>query len=412
MKLMETDGSAAINIPVLGDTAYDVVVVEPDPRRRTLLVMMIGGKGARSFESVAELSAATDGGTPTVAVFGPSLADDDGFAPVAALTDDYPEVGVVLVAEQLTTSLLQKALRSGVRDAVVLTENDPSELYTALGRVGQLMISVSSRPVGIAPALAPGKVIVCFSTKGGVGKSVLSTNLAVALAQRSERPVAILDADLQFGDVAVLLGVTPERTVMDAAAAIHHDDPELMRALVMRHDPSGLLVLPAPVEPSTADQIRPEDMLAIVDSMRQFCGTVVIDMPPHFDDMVLALLEIADDVLLVASMDIPSIKNLKVGMQTLDLLALAGPKLRLVLNRANARVKLDVREVEKALGLDAKFPVPSDIAVPQAVNRGVPVVLDNPRSPSARAFEDIATEFLTEAEDAVDESGKRRRFSR
>jgi pilus assembly protein CpaE len=115
-------------------------------------------------------------------------------------------------------------------------------------------------------------------------------------------------------------------------------------------------------------------------------------------------------VLLVASMDIPSIKNLKVGMQTLDLLALAGPKLRLVLNRANARVKLDVKEVEKALGLDAQFPIPSDIAVPQAVNRGVPVVLDNPRSPSARAFEDIATEFLTEA--GVEEPGKRRLFSR
>ncbi|MGZ8763920.1 MAG: AAA family ATPase [Acidimicrobiia bacterium] len=410
MKLMETDGSAALNLPVLGDTAYDVVVVEPDPRRRTLLVMMIGGKGARSFESVAELAEALGSGTPTVAVFGPSLANHEGFAPVAALTDEHTEVGVVLVAEQLTTALLQQALRSGVRDAVVLAEDDTEELFTALSRVGGLMVSLKARPAGVVPAVAPGKVIVCFSTKGGVGKSVLSTNLAVALAQRSERPVAIVDADLQFGDVAVLLGVTPERTVMDAAAAIHDDDPELMRALVMRHDPSGLLVLPAPVEPSTADQIRPEDMLAIIDSMRQFCGTIVVDMPPHFDDLVLALLEIADDVLLVASMDIPSIKNLKVGMQTLDLLALAGPKLRLVLNRANARVKLDVKEVEKALGLDAEFPIPSDIAVPQAVNRGVPVVLDNPRSPSARAFEDIATEFLAEAN--VEESGKRRLFSR
>ena len=411
MKLMETDSTNAPDLPTLGDTAYDVVVVEPDSLRRSMLVMQIGGKGARSFESVAELSESLEAAKPTVAVFGPSLADDAGFAPVAALTEDHPTVGVVLVAEQLTTNLLQKALRSGVRDAVVYSETETDELFTALGRVGQLMVSLkNSRPTGAATALEPGKVIVCFSTKGGVGKSVLSTNLAVALAQRSERPVAIVDADLQFGDVAVLLGITPERTVMDAAAAIHHDDPELMRALVMRHDPSGLLVLPAPVEPSTADQIRPEDMLAIIESMRQFCGTIVIDMPPHFDDMVLALLEIADDVLLVASMDIPSIKNLKVGMQTLDLLALAGPKLRLVLNRANARVKLDVKEVEKALGLDARFPIPSDIAVPQAVNRGVPVVLDNPRSPSARAFEDIATEFL--AEDTVEESAKRRLFSR
>ncbi len=411
MKLMESDGSTPSTFPALGDTAYDVVVVEPDALRRSKLVMLVGGKGSRSFESVAALAEAATSGTPTVAVFGPSLADDEGFGPVAALTDDHPEVGVVLVADQLTTALLQKALRSGVRDAVVLSDDDdPEELFTAIARVGSWMVALGTRPVGNAPAIAPGKVIVCFSTKGGVGKSVLSTNLAVALAQRSERPVAIVDADLQFGDVAVLLGVTPERTVMDAAAAIHHDDPELMRALVMKHEASGLLVLPAPVEPSTADQIRPEDMLAIVNSMRNFCGTIVIDMPPRFDDMVLALLEIADEVLLVASMDIPSIKNLKVGMQTLDLLSLAGPKLRLVLNRANARVKLDVKDVEKALGLDAQFPIPSDIAVPQAVNRGVPVVLDNPRSPSARAFEDIATQFLAEA--GVEEPGKRRRFSR
>jgi pilus assembly protein CpaE len=410
MKLMETDDTTDLALPTLGDTAFDVVVVEPDALRRSMLVMQIGGKGARSFESVAELSESLETGTPTVAVFGPSLGDEAGFAPVATLTDEHPAVGVVLVADQLTTSLLQQALRAGVRDAVVFSETETDELFTALGRVGQLMVSSANKPAAVTTALEPGKVIVCFSTKGGVGKSVLSSNLAVALAQRSDRPVAIVDADLQFGDVAVLLGITPERTVMDAAAAIHHDDPELMRALVMRHDPSGLLVLPAPIEPSTADQIRPEDMLAIIDSMRQFCGTIVIDMPPHFDDMVLALLEIADDVLLVASMDIPSIKNLKVGMQTLDLLALAGPKLQLVLNRANARVKLDVKEVEKALGLDARFPVPSDIAVPQAVNRGVPVVLDNPRSPSARAFEDIATEFL--AEDTAEESGKRRLFNR
>ena len=410
MKVMETDEATELRLPSLGDTAYDVVVVEPDPARRATLVALVGGKGAPAVASVSDLDGVLEDEKATVVLFGPGMADDAGFAPVAALTENHPSAGVVLVAETLTTEVLQQALRSGVRDAVVLDESEPDELFAALGRVGHAMVALGNRPQVPAAPLAPGKVIVCFSTKGGVGKSVLSTNLAVALAQRSDRPVAIVDADLQFGDVAVLLGVTPERTVMDAAAAIHHDDPELMRALVMKHDPSGLLVLPAPVEPSTADQIRPEDMLAIIESMRQFCGTIVVDMPPHFDDLVLALLEIADEVLLVASMDIPSIKNLKVGMQTLDLLALAGPKLRLVLNRANARVKLDVKEVEKALGIEAKFPVPSDIAVPQAVNRGVPVVLDNPRAPSARAFEEIATAFL--ADSTVEEPAKRRLFSR
>ena len=146
-------------------------------------------------------------------------------------------------------------------------------------------------------------------------------------------------------------------------------------------------MLPAPVEPSAADQVRPEEMVAIVESMLRLSDYVVADMPPHFDDSVLALLEIADDILLVASMDIPSIKNVKIGIQTLDLMSLAGGKIHLVLNRANAKVRLDVKEVERSLGMEAEFPIPSDIAVPQSVNRGVAVVLDSPKSPAARAIE-------------------------
>jgi pilus assembly protein CpaE len=128
---------------------------------------------------------------------------------------------------------------------------------------------------------------------------------------------------------------------------------------------------------------------------------VVIDMPPHFDDTVLALIEQADDVLVVASMDIPSVKNLKVGMQTLDLLSLAGERVKLVLNRANAKVQLDVGEVERALSLKVSFQVPSDIAVPQSVNRGVPVIVDNPRAPAARALEGISQQMFGDRESKV-----------
>jgi pilus assembly protein CpaE len=142
-------------------------------------------------------------------------------------------------------------------------------------------------------------------------------------------------------------------------------------------------------------------------ALQGISGFVIVDTPTSFDDMTLALLEAADDVLLVASMDIPSVKNLKIGMQALDLIAIAGPKLRLVLNRANAQVKLDVREVEHVLGLRAAFPIPYDLAVPLSVNAGVPVVMHNPGSASARAFEHIAESLLGPAAG----SGKGRRKS-
>ena len=171
-------------------------------------------------------------------------------------------------------------------------------------------------------------------------------------------------------------------------------DSELMEELLGTHEASSLRVLCAPVEPQAGDMVSAADMVGIVRMLRTMFDYVVIDMPPHFDDVVLALLEEADDVLLVASMDIPSIKNLKVGIQTLDLLSVAGSKLRLVLNRANARVNLDIADVERALGVPAEFRIPSDIAVPQSVNRGVPVVLDKPRSPASTALRAFAEKFV------------------
>jgi pilus assembly protein CpaE len=302
---------------------------------------------------------------------------------------------VVLVAEELSTQLLQHALRAGVRDALALVDVDTS-LRAAVARVGTQLLASGGRLSTRDHEEALGRVIVSFSTKGGVGKSMLATNLACGLARRCARPVAIVDADLQFGDVAVLLGVSPERSVVDAAAALHQGEPEALRPLMVQHPATGLLVLPAPVEPSAADQVTPEQMLMIVETLRRMCEFVVVDLPPHFDDTVLALIEAADEVLVVASMDIPSIKNLKVGIQTLDLLSLAGERVKLVLNRANAQVRLDVTEVERVLSLKTSFHVPSDIAVPQAVNRGIPVIVDNPRSPAARALEAIAQQLFVQ----------------
>jgi pilus assembly protein CpaE len=245
-------------------------------------------------------------------------------------------------------------------------------------------------------------VIVAFSTKGGVGKSMVATNLSTGLAMRG-RPTVVVDCDLQFGDDAVLLGIPPQHTTVDAAGAIEHADLAMMADLLAVHQPTGLHVLPAPIEPSAADTITPEAMLKIVAMLQEMHEFVVIDMPPHFDDLVLAMIEHADDVLLVASMDIPSIKNLKVGLQTLNLLSLAGDKLKLVLNRANARVNLEVSDVERAVGLPVSFRVPSDIAVPQSVNRGTPVILDRPKSQAAMALAEIADHFVRLADvDATD----------
>jgi pilus assembly protein CpaE len=379
---------------------YRVVALEPDERLRTRMTLELAGIAQAPLTDLETLMRELVDGEPTVVLWGASLANAEGLAGVQRVVRTFPEAGVVLLAEELTLPLLQDAVRAGVRDALAIDAGE-TQLRQAIERVGEMMLSHVNRAMAVAPETL-GQVVVAFSTKGGVGKSVIATNLSVVLATNDPGRVALVDADLQFGDVAVLLGIPPVHTTADAAGAIETADEQLMEALLATHDASTLRVLCAPVEPSAGDKITPHEMVSIVRMLRRTYAWVVVDLPPHFDDVVLALIEEADHVLLVASMDIPSIKNLKVGIQTLDLLSLAGGKLKLILNRANARVHLDVSDVERALGVSAQYRVPSDIAIPQAVNRGVPVVLDKPRAPAAQALRAVAESFLRGGEVPVE----------
>ncbi len=372
-------------------TTFDVAVVEPDPSLRTRLAVELAG--AAQFETIEDLIQEVSPSRPVVAVFGPGFATPMGFQHVHRATGSHPGLGVVFAVHELSTDVLQQALRAGARDAVVL--GGEASLHQSVDRVGELL--AGSAPRAAAPATRtgePGRLVAVFSPKGGVGKTCIAINVAAAMAKRSPDPVVLVDGDLQFGDVSVMLGLPPQSTVLDAAAAVQYGDMELVQTLATKHETTGLLVLPAPLDPMPTDALLPGEMVNICAALQSIAGHVVVDLPSVFNDYVLALIEAADDVLLVGSMDIPSIKNLKIGMQSLDLQAIAGPKLKLVLNHANAKVKLDVKEIERVLGLSANFPVPDDISVPISVNAGVPVVIDDPKSAVSRALECVADSLL------------------
>jgi pilus assembly protein CpaE len=374
-----------------------VAVIDADQAARSRLAMQLG-QGATPFGSIDDLVGRLSG-TPVVLVLGPSYQDPSAIQVVERLLLDHREVGAILVTTALTTELLQQALRAGIRD-VLAAPVDTGQLLETVGRVAESLAgpALPTADSGWGADLVPedgelGRVITVFSTKGGAGKSVISSNLAVILAQRSEKPVVLIDADLQFGDIAVMLTLSPQHTIVDAVSALDRLDPSLMQNLLVEHTPSGLLVLPAPLEPAFADQIGASEMVRIVEVLRSFCSFVILDTPAYFNDVVLGLIEISDDVLLVAGMDIPNIKNVKIGLQTLRLLNTPMEKLRLVLNRANSKVKLDVSEVEKTLQVQADSLIPSDVVVPQAVNKGVPVVLSAPKSSVTKALEQLADLF-------------------
>jgi pilus assembly protein CpaE len=386
-----------------------VAVVDADQAVRSRLAMQLGPR-AQAAESIADLGPDLQAG-PYVVVLGPSCANPAGLAQLAGPIQGRANVGTILVTDELSTELLQTALRAGVKD-VLAAPVDTDQLVAAVDRVADTL------PPGAAPSAFPGeveeaggfdgrgahgKVITVFSTKGGAGKSVIAANMAVLLARRSSKPVVLVDADLQFGDVAVMLKLAPQHTIVDAVGSVDRLDANLLQQFLMRHEPSGLLILPAPLEPSFADQISAAEMVRIVELLRTFCEYVVIDTPAYFNEVVLGLIEESDEVLLIAGMDIPNIKNVKIGLQTLRLLNVPMAKLHLVLNRANSKVKLDVSEVERTLQIKAESLIPSDVVVPQSVNKGTPVVLDAPKSGVAKAIEQLTNMFST------DDAGRRRR---
>jgi pilus assembly protein CpaE len=403
--VMTPDPGSSVPVPANGNGAptpstdlghLDMVVVDADNNVRTQLAAQLGAHAV----PVASVAGAAEhlNGRPFVIVLGPSCATGAELAVIEQLTAGRPELGAVLVASELTTTLLQQALRAGVKDVLALPV-DAGQLSLTVKRVGEALRSATAPMVPTEDGLdlEPenlGQVITVFSTKGGSGKSVIACNVAVRLAMESDRPVALVDADLQFGDVAVMLKLAPQHTIVDAVGSIDRMDAGLLDNLLVTHEPSGLKVMPAPLEPAFADQVTGEEMVRIVELLRTFCSHVIIDTPAYFNDVVLGLIEISDDVLLVAGMDIPNIKNVKIGMQTLRLLDTPMSKLRLVLNRANSKVKLDVGEVEKTLQVKADALIPSDVVVPQAVNKGIPVVLAAPKSAVTRSLEQLADTFL------------------
>lgn len=371
-----------------------IAVVETDPSARSRLAMQLGS-GVLDFEHFDDFAAQLSG-TPTVVVLGPSCADPYNLSTLATVLQPRPEVGAVLVADELSTDVFQQAIRSGVKD-VLAAPVDTAQLQEACRRIAE-SVGALGRPV--APTIgddgedAGGRVITVFSTKGGAGKSVVATNLAVALAMRTSETVALVDCDLQFGDVAVMLKLAPQHTIVDAVNSVDRMDSGFLNNLLVEHPPSGLKVLPAPLEPAYADQITAEHVRAIVSGLRSVAKFVIVDTPSYFDDKVLTLIEESDEILLVAGMDIPNIKNVKIGLQTMRMLDTPNSKIHLVLNRANTKVRLDVSEVERTLQIKAETQLPSDIVVPQSINKSTPVVIDAPRSSIAKAFETLADRYI------------------
>ena len=355
-------------------------------------------------EFIAEAKTLFDGGLPTargvdealraiesadlrLVILGPSYAREEALDSVRSIRQKDPGIVSIIVAEEVTANLLRSAMRSGVSDVIEapLTEDKIS------AAISQFSSDVMARPAGTGGTevdSSRGQVVTVMSAKGGSGKTVTATNLAVLLAREPDTSVCLVDADLQFGDVCLVLQLEPKFTVVNAAAELHRLDPQLLNSILTEH-PSGLKVLAAPLEPAFADDITTAGLLQIIDQLSEMFDWVIVDTASLLDELLLSLLEKSDQIAMVVDMDLPSVKNAKLALETLRLLKFPTQKVKLILNRSNARARLDDREIEGALKTQIQARVPSEGVVAASVNEGRPVVESSPKSKVSKGFEEV-----------------------
>jgi pilus assembly protein CpaE len=332
-----------------------------------------------------------DGGAGVVCL-GPDLPVDALLDVAEAVDRERPEVCVVLVAER-TPEVLDRALAAGVRD-IVPPSAAQEELARALARAAETAERRRANLLAPAEPEVRQRVISVLSPKGGSGKTTVATNLAVALAgaAREASSVAIVDFDLQFGDVAAALALTPEQGLADVARSAVEVDATMLKVFLTPH-PSGLFALCAPDTPAEGDEVAYDHAAHALRTLAASFLTVVVDTAAGLDEYTLAAIEQSTDLLFVCPPDVAAVRSLRKELDALDHLGMTAARRHLALNRSDARVGIEPGDVEGVLGMKATVSVPSSRTVPFTMNAGTPIVDKEPRSPVARSLHELALRF-------------------
>jgi pilus assembly protein CpaE len=332
------------------------------------------------------------------------LATDSQTLPAdeLAVVREHTRAPIVILASGEATQLLEAALDSDVSDVLLLPQLTDNVIFAIrkAAHAGRRLIA------GAVSTVTHGRIVTVFSPKGGTGKTAIATNLSCALAKFESKRTLLLDLDLQFGDAAIMLGLQPEKTIYDLVSAPGELDPEKLSGYTTRH-PSGLDILPAPLRPEDAELVTEAKIGRLLEVARTSYDVIVVDTSPFFHGPMLATLDQTDELMLVCSLDVPTIKNVRLSLQTLELLSFPMKKVHVLLNRANTKVGMKESEVETAMERKVRYQIPSDRAVPLAVNRGTPVVIADSGADFSSALREVAKQV---ANPDPEKQAKRRRL--
>jgi pilus assembly protein CpaE len=259
----------------------------------------------------------------------------------------------------------------------------------------------------------PGELIVLYGGKGGVGKSVLAVNLACAISRETGAHVALVDLDLQFGDIGVLLNLPQSQSIADLVQEIDQMDADFIRD-VMPMGPADIRVLPTAPSPELADLVGPEHVVAILAQLRVMFDFVVVDTSSHLGDVTLAALDAATRIMLVSTLSIPAVKNAKLALRLFETLSIPTSNITLVLNRSEAHTEFNKESIESNLKFPVAIQIPHDPrTVVNSINRGIPFVVTNPEAEASQRIRELVGMLQAEGAEAPAGQGRgRRRFGR
>jgi Flp pilus assembly CpaE family ATPase len=328
-------------------------------------------------------------------VIGPRAGTEEALGFASALRMVRPAVGVILVRDQTSVELLNQALQSGIRE--VIQTGDHAGLAAACRRSRDVSwrILAATTTERSGPTV-DGKIITVFTAKGGVGKTMLAINLGVALTQRGANQVCVVDLDLASGDIAISLLLDPVRSLADAVSMSGHIDTTGAASLLTRYRP-GLEMLLAPATPGDSEKVSPSLVGELLAVLRTMFDYVVVDTPPQLSEHVLTALDASAHHVLLTTPDVPALKNLRVVLDVLDMLSYPAEIRSVVLNRAEAKLRLSQEDVERVIRAPVAAQIPASRAVQISVNKGVPITLANPRHPVSKAITAFAQHRLLPA---------------
>ena len=339
---------------------------------------------------------------PDVVLMDINMPDMDGITATEAIRSRQPAVQVVILSVQSDQNYMRRAMLAGARDFLTKPPMG-DELISAIRRAGTMAQAERSKNINVQPlpaasnlgmlpgySIPKGKIVTVYSPKGGTGCTTIAVNLALTLNNEDTR-VALVDGNLQFGDVAVFVNEQGKNTIVDLAPRAEELDPEIVEEVMLKHSSSGLHVLAAPSRPEYEEKVSSGQFSKVLEYLKQIYAYVVIDTASLLTDVTLAAIDVSDLIVLVSTQDIPSIKNCRLFLDLSQTLGIERDRILFAMNRYDKRINITPERVAENLKQEVSSVIPLDEAtVMRAVNRGVPFVLESKNQPASRGILSLA----------------------